>query len=1032
MNKHQFNLNWRQRILTIPEYWRSFLVLLLLAFAALGGNYFSVPLFFGVDLLFGSIFVFLVAAFYRFWWAGLVALFANSYTLQLWGHPYAMIIFTLEAFCVSWVWQRYGRNLALVDTLYWLFVGMPLVWVFYKIVMGMDTTPTMLIFLKQPVNGVFNALIATYILYGFYRYSQTVSIFNGRNRNRFSNSIRNIPFQEIIADLLVTCILITVLGIIIWEGRSTLPAIENNLYRDLNRLSFELIEESNKWYRNKENILQVLADNISPDMTTSEIQSRLQFLSPLLFSDFWNIYVTNSEGMKVAVQPEKNQPKFHHSILQKNYQDKQIKIGQVHKRNSSEKISFMVTVFPLFDNEKQVTGRIYGFVRLNTLQKLLETKVQKWLGQTLPRTTPKTLDRLEFLLLEESDRIVVSNGLQTSLDTWKPEGKQQKVIGNLSQWFPKKPGLATMKRWNQSHYILHQPLETPLPWSLVIRVPASPQIQNLQATYIQNLALVVIATTVALFVAPLVSRQLTASLAQLTQITQDLPDKIFQKQPIHWIHSSVQEVSLLIENFQKMSVSLTDKIHELEQAQATLERKVAERTQQLSQANQHLQKHIQEVQKSKADLQESEEKFRQLAENITEVFLLVRVDLGEVLYVSPAYEQIWGQSLHFLYQSCDAWIDSIHPDDRDRVLPQIRQRIVGNFEPLGVEYRIVRTDGEIRWIYDRAFPVFDAMGELYRIAVIAEDITERKQVEEKLRKSELAARNQAVELEQALKELQETQAKLVQQEKMSALGQLVAGIAHEINNPISFIYGNLQYVQEYAQELLHIIELYRQENLSPSESLQEAIEAADLEFITQDLPSLLNSMETGSQRIQEIIISLRMFSRLDESEAKKADIHECIDSTLMLVQHCLKAQNNRPEIQLVKQYDRLPPVDCYPSQLNQVFMNLLSNSIDAIERKGDTYTANNPPQITIQTEWLESDRIAIHIRDNGIGIHDSIKPKIFDPFFTTKEVGKGTGLGLSIAYQIVVDNHQGTMVCHSEFQKGTEFVLEIPCRWIVT
>ena len=302
----------------------------------------------------------------------------------------------------------------------------------------------------------------------------------------------------------------------------------------------------------------------------------------------------------------------------------------------------------------------------------------------------------------------------------------------------------------------------------------------------------------------------------------------------------------------------------------------------------------------------------------------------------------------------------------------------------------------------------------------------REQAEQELQASELAARNQAIELETTLKELQETQAKLVQQEKMSSLGQLVAGIAHEINNPVNFISGNISHAQEYIQDLLRIIDLYRQEISQPSEELEEAIENAELEFIMEDLPNLLNSMQVGSKRIQEIVTSLRTFSRLDESEAKEADIHKCIDSTLMILQHRLKAQNHHPEIQIIKQYDQISPIDCYPSQLNQVFMNLLSNAIDAVEDASCNHTASNPPQITIATELLDSDRVAIRICDNGIGIGETIHTKIFDPFFTTKPVGKGTGLGLSISYKIIVEKHGGMISCHSQPQKGTEFVIEIP------
>ncbi|MEH2381553.1 MAG: GAF domain-containing protein [Nostoc sp.] len=295
-------------------------------------------------------------------------------------------------------------------------------------------------------------------------------------------------------------------------------------------------------------------------------------------------------------------------------------------------------------------------------------------------------------------------------------------------------------------------------------------------------------------------------------------------------------------------------------------------------------------------------------------------------------------------------------------------------------------------------------------------------------------KRQTLELTQALQELKQTQTRLIQGEKMAGLGQLLAGVAHEINNPISFISGNLIHLNEYTQELLNVVKLYRQ-NSSFLPTLQQQIDKTDLDFLMEDLPKTVESMKVGTERICEIVLSLRNFSRTDEVELKPVDIHEGLDSTLLILGHRLKNNNERPAIEIVKEYGSLPLLECYPAQLNQVFMNLLSNSIDALEEKLKTIQQRYlklsqtcpiiPLTIWISTQAVNN-QIVIRIADNGLGISEEVRSHIFDPFFTTKAIGKGTGLGLSISYQIVVEKHHGQIKCSSKPGEGTEFLIEIP------
>ncbi|WP_414590481.1 sensor histidine kinase [Anabaena sp. CCY 9614] len=275
-------------------------------------------------------------------------------------------------------------------------------------------------------------------------------------------------------------------------------------------------------------------------------------------------------------------------------------------------------------------------------------------------------------------------------------------------------------------------------------------------------------------------------------------------------------------------------------------------------------------------------------------------------------------------------------------------------------------------------------------------------------------------------DLQHNYTRLLQNEKMAALGQLVAGIAHEINNPVNFIAGNLVHAISYSQDLLNLISLYRQYYPHPVAEIQNVSEIIELEFLTTDLPHLLNSMQMGCDRIAQIVRSLRNFSRLDEAEKKKVDIHEGIDSTLLILQSRLQNHQTGESITLIKEYGNIPLVECYPGLLNQVFMNIVSNAIDAVEETVLDGKKRHDLQIQIRTQIISRNWIGIYITDNGSGIPDHVKKRLFDPFFTTKPVGKGTGLGLSISYQIIVEKHGGQLHCISNYEQGTEFIIKIP------
>ncbi|MEH1901837.1 MAG: PAS domain S-box protein [Nostoc sp.] len=459
--------------------------------------------------------------------------------------------------------------------------------------------------------------------------------------------------------------------------------------------------------------------------------------------------------------------------------------------------------------------------------------------------------------------------------------------------------------------------------------------------------------------------------------------------------------------------------------------------------------------------EEEQQKFVALIENSSD-FIGIASMSGQILHVNPAGLKMVGISS--LEAAKTKSMDDFHSPEAfaeliEQIIPLISQH---GFWQGEFRHRHFQTGIEIPTDCSLFMVKHPETGEPFCQVAVARDITERKQAKEALLKSEAQLRQQAQDLKETLRELQHTQTQLIQSEKMSSLGQLVAGVAHEINNPVNFIYGNLNPAKEYTQDLLALLQLYQSHYPQPVPEIEDFAELIELDFLKSDLPQILNSMNVGADRIREIVLSLRTFSRLDEAEMKAVDIHEGIDSTLMILQSRLKANDQRSTIEIIKEYGQLPLVECYAGQLNQVFMNILSNAIDALEEgdKGNnqypipnsqfpmpntslreaapTATLSTSAQcpmpnaqcpistIRICTQLLKPNQVIIRIIDNGLGIPEDVKKQLFDPFFTTKPIGKGTGMGLAISYQIITERHGGSLECISQPGQGAEFVINIP------
>lgn len=451
------------------------------------------------------------------------------------------------------------------------------------------------------------------------------------------------------------------------------------------------------------------------------------------------------------------------------------------------------------------------------------------------------------------------------------------------------------------------------------------------------------------------------------------------------------------------------------------------RTRQLQALNEELADQIPEYQ----DMELALKKYRSMFEGAVEGIFQTTPD-GHFIDCNPALAKIYGYASpgELLEELTDIEEQLyVSPNRRRDFIEKLRSHdAVTEFES-----QVYRKDGQIIWICENARAVRDREGTLLYYEGFVTDITQRKLAEESLQRSQAKYKAQAEQLEETLNQLQRTQQQLIEKENLSTLGKLLAGVAHEINNPVNFLCNNFPHAQQYTNDLLKLLQLYSKYNPQPAPEIQQEAEQIDLEFLIKDFPKTLSSMQMGAERLRQLVYSLKTLSGSDEEQS--IDIHQGLDSTLVMLYYRLKSKGNKQEIQVFKDYSKLPLVTCYPCGLNQVFMNVLCNAIDAL-RDMRSQPANEDseqtitPSIWIRTELIDNQQsgasAVIRIIDNGPGIDAELKQRIFEPFFTTKPPGKGTGLGLSISHQIIVEKHRGKFTCNSSLGKGTEFVIEIP------
>ena len=472
--------------------------------------------------------------------------------------------------------------------------------------------------------------------------------------------------------------------------------------------------------------------------------------------------------------------------------------------------------------------------------------------------------------------------------------------------------------------------------------------------------------------------------------------------------------------------TIIDVSHRTELTNEELRAQLQSRTRVLKHTTERLQKAMNERTQTDATLIASQSRFDALMARVPGILYQFRLSADltpSFSFISPSSKTLLELSPQQICSDASLLIERIHPDDKadfDQSVALSAQ----NLTDWHWHGRFVLFSGRTVWMQAASRPEKQHDGSIVWDGLLM-DITDNKASESALQRSESKLRSQTQQLKSAITQLRRTQAKLIQSEKMSSLGQLVAGIAHELNNPVNFIHGNLTHAQAYIQDILKIIRLYQAHYPAPIPEVQTVSSELELDYVLSDLPKLLQSVQAGTNRIRQIVLSLRNFSRLDESELKSIDIHEGLESTLMILGNRLKATGERRAIKIIKAYEKIPPVDCYAGQLNQVFMNILVNAIDAIDDADDADKANKIYQIVLQT-FQENNRVVVQITNNGPPIPKEVSRRLFDPFFTTKPVGQGTGMGLAVSYQTVVDLHKGTLEYSQTDDQKTSFKIEIP------
>lgn len=881
--------------------------------AAILGNYFSLNLFFGVDFLFGSIAALIVVSLFGVFWGGLTAVLAGVYTLVLWNHPYAMAIFSLEAIFIGLLLRCGYRNILLLDGLYWLAIGMPLVWVFYAYALGMEAQAVLLIVLKQSVNGLFNATLAQMLL-----------MFSPLRRwgNR-----QTMPLMQVLFTLFAALVFLPVLSTSILQSRFEVAHIEDHVNENIETVRAGVDNAVGHWIRTKQQGVEELARQAG--LIGLEDVASLQRMTEALaraFPDFHNMYVADVSATTRAFFPEVNE--FGESTIGLNFADRdfvvqvlatgKLVVSNVVMGRGGVFVPFVGIAVPFFRDEK-LAGYALGAIRLDRMAELL---------QGVRTNGP------EVVLLDGAGRVVASTdaSIYPLADVYRRSGRA--IYAEDSSSYTEKPEEGTgppMIRWRQSHYVKTAGLGLGLPWTVVFRQPIAPYRNDLYQMYIRDFLVVLLFAGLALGIARMVGARLARPIEELVAVTRDLPDQLDQEASIAWPESQVQEIGRLVENGKQTVHALAGAFGQLQQSQ---------------------ERYHQVIALTKGVIYERDREVDRFAFMGAEIESLTGYGLDEI---TPSM---------FISLILEREIFTDHRMD----LPASGQTLwtegESDWHVYRADYRIRTRDGAERWLSDHAVYLPNSQNPFTRSLGILQDITERKQLEERAR----------------------------QQAQLASVGQLAAGIAHDFNNILSVMMGLA-------------------ETLNFRGDLPQAVRD-DLRVIHEQ-----------GLRAAQLIRQILDFSRQTVAERKPLDVRALVEDTARLFRRTMpESIVIRVEGDAGRVFIR-----ANQTQIQQVLTNLALNARDAMPEGGElTFRlrrmALSPDEAPPVPEMAPGDYVAIEVRDTGTGMTPEVLRHLYEPFFTTKPRDRGTGLGLAQVYGIV-KQHNGEIAVESEPGRGTAFCL---------
>ncbi|MGB3510677.1 MAG: response regulator [Microcoleaceae cyanobacterium] len=960
-----------------------YLGLILLIILGYLGNVFKFPLFFGIDFLFGSIAVLIVVSIYGINWGILAALIASSHTYFLWNHPYAIIIFTMEAmFMGIMLNRRHSQNIVLLDGIYWVLIGIPLVGLFYGFVLNVGITQTLLIMLKQSINGFFNALIANLII----TYLPIHKLVNSPKKKTKQS------FQETIFNLLVAFILFPTLTLSIFNTQHILNTIEQDIQTELQAVTIPLANNLQLWNKKHLHAVEQLAEIVA-QTADDEISAIQQSTSAIkkAFPSFMKMYVTDASGNIIAAEPKFNE--VGKSVINLNVSDKydmsklaeqlETKITDVHRDEVSPVPHVGIRVPIVKDNRFQ--GIAYGSLNLTELTDILQLNT--------------SVEGIEAILVDRENQVIANSANSNSVVTMEQhfdllETGNVEYDGDIFKWEPNTPGMPAIKRWKNSFYGKKTRVTSDLPWSLYIKLPTSPYIDSLDASYIRNLATVQVVALLGLIISILVSKRLVAPMLKLAQVTTDLPEKLLSESaPVGLPRSRIVEIHTLTANFQSMVRALQQQFTEIQDTNESLEQRVEERTEELYKKNQDLAAEIIQRRRVESLLSDREERYALAISGTNDGIWDWDIQTNQVYY-SPTWMRILGYEDNPLSHTLSTWSDNVHPDDLESAIKDIETHLEGKTALYENIHRIKHRDGNYIWVFAKARCIRDDSGLPYRLVGTITDITDKKQAEDRLRfakhEAEIANRSKS---------------------------EFLATMSHEIRTPMNAVIG--------MTGLL----------------LDTQLNAQQRDFVE----IIRNSGDALLMLINDILDFSKIESGKLDLEEQPFNLRICIEECLDLL--ASRAAEKHLELAYLLSAETPETIVGDVTRLRQVLVNLLSNgvkftqtgevvvSITSSPQKSDLNNSEERYYSQENNQVRISYEIQFAIKDTGIGIPTERMDRLFKPFSqvdasTTRNYG-GTGLGLVISKRLT-EIMGGTMWFESEAGVGSTFFFTVVVTAIST